>query len=312
MSLTTWAVRVSDATPDWIKSLEGTRRYVVAMLDRLRRVRDSLASVGVDIEALGPDWAEIACRVTGVDPGLPGHEACLRILEWVQRKRIEAHLQHIPRLQAGPADGPTCKPDAAEFFFIRDGAMWRIRAFGAEGSFPPRVGFQRIAALIESPGKPIPMLRLVGKTGGTTMPVADALEHGLNPAQPAAQRIIDEEALRDLRRRIRELDAGIDAAERDGDVTLADVLGREREVVHDQLKRCLNRGGKPAAFRGCIENARTAIANSLRRAYADLREAGLAALAGHLEAYIRPEGDDYVYSPLTAIPWMVEKSLHEM
>jgi len=113
---------------------------------------------------------------------------------------------------------------------------------------PDSLGARYLAELLGSPRRDVSAERLVG--GGAAEP---------------AQSILDVSAQRAYRHRVTELRADIDEADRYGDTDRASRYRLELDAVLGELERQVGSGGRPRAFTGPAERARTSVQKALRR-----------------------------------------------
>ena len=121
---------------------------------------------------------------------------------------------------------------------------------GTRGRAPvarPR-GFGYLAALLALPGRDISAVEL-----------AAAVQADDQPA-------IDDTALRAYRRRLREVDAEIAAAEDDADLGRMEVLRSERDALLDELRTTVGLAGRVRGLGAPPERARTAVRKAITRA----------------------------------------------
>lgn len=185
------------------------------------------------------------------------------------------------RAKAGEA------PAEPAFLFARDGDGWLIRAFGEQGHFADAQGLNHIARLLASPGKAVPLTELVGE------------EPRRENARPShfAEPLLDDDALNDIRQKIAAYDADIERAESDMDVTLAEILRREREQLLSQVNRAMRPGGRPKAFQSESSKLVDRVRKALSRVYDTLRKGGMPKTAAHFESAIERNGGGMVYHP---------------
>jgi len=209
------------------------------------------------------------------------------------------------RRLAGNRGGKTPKGTAetppSEFVFRRDGDGWFIRAFGKEGHFKDRKGFAYLAVLIERAGKPVPIVELIERVEGSPLK-----KECWQSVKGTFQQILDDQALQDILRRVKELDEAIEDATRRQDITEAEVFRRERDWLLEQYSATRARNGKSRNFPTLTNKMSSAISQALRRARDTLREAGMDELADHLKAFSKANEDSYIYSPSPDIPWVLD------
>jgi len=82
-------------------------------------------------------------------------------------------------------------------------------------------------------------------------------------------------------------------------------LRAKKEELLRQVVAVTGKGGKLRSSKTDEDRLRDRIRKSLSRAYCILREANpsLSSLADHLEAFIQPTGDGFIYNPTPALDW---------
>lgn len=168
---------------------------------------------------------------------------------------------------AGDAGGPD-----ASWALLRDGEDWLLQAGSEQARLRDSRGLRYLRALLAAPGQEIAALDLAA--GGT----------GLR--EPAPEPVLDDTAVRAYRRRLTELDAELDAADRSGDAERAARAQTERDAVLAAVRGASGLGGRQRHLSAEQERARVNVTRTLRAA---LDRIALAApIAGaHLTASIR-------------------------
>jgi len=202
--------------------------------------------------------------------------------------------------QSGPTPptGAEYPKVEAEFCFHRDGDGWLVRAFGEQGHFRNLKGFGYIAKLLTCPGKPVPMVELIASGDANAMATLRTLATAHMP-----QSVLDDDARRNIKRRLEELKADIERAEQSDNFTEAEVLRNEFQRLCEHVKATTRPGGKSTRFSKSTDKMRARIANALKRAYEALRKAEMDELAAHLETSIEAQDDYYIYAPSPQVPW---------
>jgi hypothetical protein len=154
----------------------------------------------------------------------------------------------------------------------RDGDDWMLEAGPEQARLRDSRGLRYLRALLAAPGAEIPALDLVADGSGL---VATDGAHVLDAAGRDA-----------YRRRIRELDADLAAADRAGDGEAAERAEAERQALVSELRRATGLAGRPRRAAAEAERARVNVTRTLRAAID--RIALAAPIAGaHLQASIR-------------------------
>ena len=165
---------------------------------------------------------------------------------------------------AGPPPGRT---SAA---MRRQGPIWQLTFADRDATVAHSKGLADIARLLASPGAEVHVLDLV-----------DASDRS-----GAGGDQVDRRGLAEYRRRLADLDADIDDAERDHDPERHARAETERQAVLDELGRITGTGGRARAFANHpAERARKAVAGRVRDAIRKL-EPVLPEMAAHLQRNI--------------------------
>jgi hypothetical protein len=182
---------------------------------------------------------------------------------------------HAPAGSADPAasagaDGAR-GPDGG-WTLRRDGDGWLLQAGPEQARLRDSRGLHYLRALLAAPGQEIAALDLAA--GGTGL------------LEPASEPVLDGTAVRAYRRRLAELDAELDAADRSGDAERAARAQAEKDAVLAAVRGASGLGGRPRQLSAEQERARVNVTRTLRAALDRISAA--APLAGaHLAASIR-------------------------
>ena len=164
---------------------------------------------------------------------------------------------------SGPDGGWTLRPD---------GEDWLLQAGPEQARLRDSRGLHYLRALLAAPGQEIAALDLAA--GGTGL------------LEPASEPVLDGTAVRAYRRRLAELDAELDAADRSGDAERAARAQAEKDAVLAAVRGASGLGGRPRQLSAEQERARVNVTRTLRAALDRISAA--APLAGaHLAASIR-------------------------
>ncbi len=147
----------------------------------------------------------------------------------------------------------------AAFECTRRGREWQVRTGTRTVIVPHRVGMAYLAELISRPGVEIGAAELAG--GYVTV------------VSPGRQDVLDDTARTAYRRRIGELRAEVDDADRCADLERAARAHLELDEVIEELGRVTGLGGRPRRFDDARERARTSVQKAIRRAIASVIEA---------------------------------------
>ncbi len=141
-------------------------------------------------------------------------------------------------------------PPSDEWTLRREGEDWLLVAGNERVLLPDSRGLQYLRALLAAPGREISSLDLAaGGPGLVSASVGPAFD---SPARDA------------YRRRLAELKADLDAADRAGDREGADAAEAERDALLAELRRASGLGGRPRETSAEAERARVNVTRTLR------------------------------------------------
>ena len=163
-------------------------------------------------------------------------------------------------------------PAAGEWRLTRDGEDWLLDAGGEHARLRDGRGLHYLRALLAAPGRDIPAFELAAGGGGL-------VASGGGP-------VLDQAARRAYRRRLTELGAELDRADRAGDPARARRAEAERQALLDELRRASGLAGRPRGTSPEAERARVSVTRTLRATLARIAERAPLA-AAHLQASIR-------------------------
>ena len=223
-------------------------------------------------------------------------QACLSVGASVLRRRVERELEAVTSTRSAVPDGGGPAPCG----LWRDEHGFTLRFGGRQARARPLLGLTYIATLLTQPHRSLSALELV--RGNAVGPrVSRPAQCDALPGEGDAGTLLDAEARRAYRARLRELSSEIEAAERDGDLGLQGRLQRERELLASELTRAFGLSGRPRRAGSPGERARVSVTRAIRKAIAHV-ETAHPPLAAHLRATIRtgrecsyvPRGDESV------------------
>ncbi len=194
---------------------------------------------------------------------------------------VQAALDGRPRTMVQPA-GILSPPGSV---FRRDDDVWVIRFDGAGARLVGLKGFHDLVRLLREPGVPIHCLELSGAP----------------PAHESRHDVLDADARQDYRRRIEELQADVERAQRDNDPGLTERLRAELDALIDELTKASGMGGRSRNLDRRVERARTATTWRIRSAIKKIASAH-PRLGQHLDNSVRT-GTFCVYSPERNVVW---------
>jgi hypothetical protein len=244
---------------------------------------------------------------------------------------IEAGKSHVsildvhiaPKEQSVETDSTRRPAQPLEDKFIRETTTWLI-SFGDEiCRVKPILGLEYIALLLENPGKPIRALELQTLAGGQSKRFSALPHAGLSVEDNAgqtsdaqqggssgksdfvAQELLDDQARRELRERLLELERDMAYRDEIGDIPTFDKLQKEYSTIEAHLERTRDVRGRPRIFSGQNEKARTSITHALSRAYKDIQDQA-PKIAAHLKSSI-VRGSTFLYRDASR-SWMVRRT----
>ncbi len=156
----------------------------------------------------------------------------------------------------------------------RRGKLWQIELAGRAALVQDMVGLHHLATLAANPGVEIPAVDLAEPDRG---PAASNV---------APQRLLDDQALRTYRTRLRTLADEIEEAEQCGDGALVAALHSETDWLIHEIQASTGLGGRPRNFADGSERARIAVGKAIRRALAHITAAD-AVIGAQLQACVQ-------------------------
>ncbi|MGH4018512.1 MAG: hypothetical protein ACRDT0_04560, partial [Pseudonocardiaceae bacterium] len=145
--------------------------------------------------------------------------------------------------------GALVASDAPALLRRRGREGWVVEVDEQQIALADLVGLRYLGELLERPGEDVAAVDLCAAVvaGGW-------------------QDVLDRPAIDAYRRRVRDLDAAIDAADTDADLAGVERLRLERDAVRAELTRSLGLGGRVRGFASSPERARTAVRKAIKRA----------------------------------------------
>ena len=163
-------------------------------------------------------------------------------------------------------------PAANRWRLHRDGDDWLLEAGGERSRLRDARGLHYLRALLAVPGRDVPALDLVA--GGA----------GVHPQ--AAGPVLDEQARSAYRRRLAQLAAELEAADRTGDPGRSEALQAERQALLAELRKATGLAGRTREVSLEAERARVNVTRTLRGTLDRISQAAPRAGA-YLQASIR-------------------------
>ncbi|RYZ04764.1 MAG: alpha/beta fold hydrolase [Myxococcales bacterium] len=171
---------------------------------------------------------------------------------------------------------------------IRSGDVWAIGWAGSRQHLKHAKGLSDIATLVQSPG-----------TGIAALTLAEGMTHaGL---EVSAQPLLDDQARREFRQRLRDIDVELGEAEAHVDLARQEKLTVERQALLSELSAAAGLGMRKRVFASDAERARKAVTARLRDAIARVRSVH-PTLGEHLDGSI-VTGLTCMYRPARPIRW---------
>jgi hypothetical protein len=141
-----------------------------------------------------------------------------------------------------------------------------------ETAIPARRGLEHLHTLLAHPGKEVPALPLAG--GVETV------------EQAGLGNVVDAQALATYRRRLAEIDTGLDEADAWGDVRCGAELTTEREALLAEVSAATGLGGRPRTSGSGAERARVTVRKAIATALDAIHGAD-PVVARHLTTRVR-------------------------
>jgi hypothetical protein len=182
-------------------------------------------------------------------------------------------------------------PPADEWRLTRDSGDWLLSAGVEQVRLRDSRGVRYLRVLVASPGQDVSALELAGGGGSV--------------AAPGAEPVLDDAGRETYRKRLIELEAELDRADRAGDPARAERAERERLAILDELRRATGLQGRPRVTSPEAERARVNVTRTLRATLEQIAQRAPRAGA-HLQASIRT-GRACRYQPAAGGPsrWSV-------
>lgn len=213
-------------------------------------------------------------------------ESCLiRLVTDSGGGEVSATLSVLP-------DAP-CTIDLSENVFRRHGRGWQVRFAGRKDFLLlPSKGAAYLHQLLSNPGRTFSVVEL-------------AYAVARNPCHYAlgdAGEVLDREALTTYRARLQALEVEYEESRRDNDELVLRELEAEREMILDQIRQAVGRGGRPRRAADDRDRVRQAIRANIRRAIKEIDESD-PKLAQHLSAPQLRCSWDPCYTPDPGREW---------
>jgi hypothetical protein len=212
------------------------------------------------------------------EAGATAVELGMRALE-ADAKALEAELP-------GKQGKDTAPPDDADIFTMSQvGDSWLFRYGNVEFHLKDMRGVRLLAALVAEPGREFHVLDL---SAGSKAPI-EAVDRG------DAGEALDEEARRQYRARVADLQEELEEAESWNDPARADRARQELEFIQQELSQAVGLGGRERKVGSAAERARVNVQRRIRDAIRRI-ETHHPRLAKHLDRSVRT-GTYCAYEP---------------
>ena len=192
------------------------------------------------------DLAETLLLRGAADDRVRAAELLHRALSAAERHGLTGRISRWQQLLAG-VDADVSVDDWAAL--ERRGDVWLVTFGEEQGKVAATAGMKHLAHLVRSPQTDVPATELAG------VHFADA-----------PQQLLDETALREIRRQVGALESAIDDAWSRDDESKADDLQRELDELVAHLRTSVAPGGRSRRFDDASERARTSVQKAIRRA----------------------------------------------
>jgi hypothetical protein len=213
------------------------------------------------------------------------------------RQRQETH----DKQDRQDGDPLTTTPPAEQWLFAPSGNGYFIAGFGESGHLARYKGLADIARLIRTPGKPVPMLDLIG---------ADLKsKNDRRSRQPA----VDGPGLQKILAQLDEHRADLEKAQAANSSVEADVAQAEIEKLESTLAAVMGKQGKARDLNNLVDQLRPRIHARIKAVVKAMRQGPLPMpkLAQHFELSIGSESGAFVYRPAEAPPWQFQLPPHQ-
>jgi len=176
---------------------------------------------------------------------------------------------------------------------VRRDLVWTISSPHGNGRVPHSIGIDQLAKVLAAAPKEVLATDLTAGEGPVAAPLGPALDTAAKHA---------------YRKRINELNAEIDEADRFNDLDRASRARVELDAVMQELRRAVGLGARDRPMGSGAERARVNVARSLRRAISTVR-AAVPSLGAHLEVSVRTGRlCCYAPEPSARLDWDVQRN----
>ena len=270
----TWEERgeLDTAREFWERALQ-LRRDLGAL--RIGYVHGTMSTALLAVARVAEQQGDLETTVKLLREGLPLAEE----MREVDTARLMAELLRRTTQAESTQRAILCPQDG----------IWLVEFNGTSLHVPDLKGLWHLRELVARPHQPVPALSLIGATSQGPLPSADT-----GP-------VLEQQALRQYRSRLAELDDEIDAAAMRGDTKRQAHRTGERDALIAELKRATGLGGRPRRSGSPTERARLNVTRTIRHAITELASR-TPELAAHLDQSIMT-GVSCCYEPAVDIAW---------
>lgn len=228
--------------------------------------------------------------------------AATQVREVIAGLRAGKRPPTMPRAEATPVSTSAQEPAAAgvqQQTFRREGEYWSVVFDGRTLRLRDAKGLRYLARLLACPGRELHALDLVLREhhAGGDGEAARALRGGSDGGA-----VLDRRAKEAYARRLAEIDADLEDAQRIGDSSRAEQAHAERACLARELARAVGLGGRDRRVDSASERARASVTRAIRLAMTRIRGQH-PGLGLHLDRAIRT-GTYCVYLPDPRVPVM--------
>jgi hypothetical protein len=227
--------------------------------------------------------ADHACLLRARDRDGDRDEAA-RLLDLARRAAEEIGLATVAPVAAAGGRGSS---GAGPSRFRRTGTVWELAFADRVAQLADARGMRDVAYLLARPGVAVSVLELT--------------DDGPTAANARGAPALDERARREIRDRLRELDADEADAESSGDTERAALAREQRHALAEAVARDFGLGGRARLVGDPVERARKTVSTRIRRTVANIGRVH-PELARHLERSI-DTGAWCAYRPAEPVDW---------
>ena len=271
------------------------------LFDEIEPLAGDCGVNGAVVAFAGPFAYPAAILARSLGDGERARRYARQSLDIAERIGARSWVDLSARLLAGLEDQGAPRhrqPGAARHAELtRNHGFWTITWQGEQATIPHSKGMTDIAVLVRQPGIDVPALVLASATHAPSTGVTDTM--------------VDGRALAAYRGRLGDLDAEIDQAEDDNDLSRVEHLTDEREAILAEIRRVTGLDGRlRTAANEPVERARKAVSARIRETVKRL-EALAPDLAAHLDRSIRTGlRCSYDPAPDDAVDWTISDHMH--